>query len=75
MANSKTTSSWWPGFIAVSISVPPIADKHRQFLRVEEGVYENGAFKFLRIWDGDETDWGLNFGAEALLLRVSVATY
>jgi hypothetical protein len=54
---------------------PADADKHRQFLRVEEGVYENGVFKFLRIWNGDETDWGLNFGAEPLVLRVSVATY
>jgi hypothetical protein len=54
---------------------PADADKHRQFLRVEEGVYENGVFQFLRIWNGDETDWGLNFGAEPLVLRVSVATY
>ena len=49
--------------------------QHRQFLRVEEGTYENGVFKFLRIWNGDETDWGLSFGAEPLVLRVSVATY
>jgi hypothetical protein len=54
---------------------PADAVKHRQFLRVEEGVYENGVFKFLRIWNGDETDWGLNFGAEPVVLRVSVATY
>jgi Domain of unknown function (DUF5597)/Beta-galactosidase len=54
---------------------PADAEKHRQFLRVEEGAYENGVFKFLRIWNGDETDWGLNFGAEPLVLRVSVATY
>ena len=49
--------------------------KHRQFLRVEEGTYENGAFKFLRIWNGDETDYGLSFGAEPIVLRVSLATY
>ena len=54
---------------------PAEPDKHRQFLRVEEGTYENGAFKFLRIWNGDQTDWGLNFGSEPLVLRVSVATY
>jgi hypothetical protein len=48
---------------------------HRQFLRVEEGKYENGAFKFLRIWNGDETDYGLSFGAEPIVLRVSLATY
>ena len=49
--------------------------RHRQFLRVEEGTYENGVFKFLRIWNGDETDWGLNFSSEPVVLRVSVATY
>jgi hypothetical protein len=49
--------------------------QHRQFLRVEEGAYENGAFKFLRILNGDQTDWGLNFSSEPELLRVSVATY
>lgn len=54
---------------------PADAAKQRQFLRVEEGTYENGSFKFLRIWNGDETDWGLNFGAEPLVLRVSLATY
>ena len=54
---------------------PASAEQHRQFLRVEEGTYENGVFKFLRIWNGDETDWGLNFGAEPVVLRVSLATY
>jgi beta-galactosidase GanA len=48
---------------------------HRQFLRVEEGTYENGAFKFRRILNGDQTDWGLNFSSEPEVLRVSVATY
>jgi hypothetical protein len=49
--------------------------QHRQFLRVEEGVYENGAFKFLRFLNGDQTDWGLIFASEPEVLRVSVATY
>ena len=29
-----------------------------QYLKVEEGHYENGAFKLLRNRNGDETDWG-----------------
>ena len=49
--------------------------QHRQFLRVEEGAYENGAFKFQRILNGDQTDWGLNFSSQQEVLRVSVATY
>ena len=75
VAQLRTTSFWWPGSSAASISVPPTPDKRRQFLRVEEGIYENGVFKFLRIWNGDETDWGLNFGAEPMVLRVSLGVY
>jgi beta-galactosidase GanA len=55
--------------------LPVAAKKHRQFLRVEEGTYENGEFKFVRILNGDQTDWGLNFSSEPEVLRVSVATY
>ncbi len=54
---------------------PDGANRHRQFLKVEEGTYENGVFKIVRIWNGDETDWGLNFGGEPVVLRVSVAVY
>ena len=54
---------------------PVDAGRRRQFLRVEEGTYENGVFKFLRIWNGDETDWGINFGGEPVVLRVSLDTY
>ena len=49
--------------------------QHRQFIRVEEGAYENGAFKFLRILNGDQTDWGLAFSSAPEVLRVSLATY
>jgi len=48
---------------------------HRQFVRVEEGTYENGVFKFQRMWNGDETDWGLKFGGDPVVLRVTLATY
>ena len=54
---------------------PTTPDKRRQFVRVEEGTYENGVFKFLRVLNGDQTDGGLDFSSEPLVLRVSVATY
>jgi hypothetical protein len=54
---------------------PAEANKRRQFMRVDEGTYENGAFKFLRILNGDETDNGLNFRSEPVALRVSLGTY
>jgi hypothetical protein len=49
--------------------------KQRQFIRVEEGSYEKGSFKAARIWNGDQTDWGLNFTSVPQVLRVSLGTY
>ena len=63
------------GYYCTVDFAPAEANKHRQFLRVEEGTYENGVFKFIRIWNGDETDWGLNFHSEPTVLHVSLATY
>jgi len=54
---------------------PAAADKRRQFMRVEEGTYEGGAFKFTRILNGDETDYGLNLRGEPIALRVSLGVY
>jgi hypothetical protein len=54
---------------------PTAPDKRRQFLRVEEGTYENGVFQFLRVLNGDQTDGGMDFSSEPLVLRVSVASY
>jgi len=51
------------------------AAKQRQYLRVEEGSYDKGKFKPLRIWNGDQTDWGLNFTSAPQILRVTLATY
>jgi len=42
---------------------------------VEEGRYEGGVFRPARIWNGDETDWALNFGSAAQVLRVQLGTY
>jgi beta-galactosidase GanA len=47
----------------------------REYLRVEEGRYEDGVFRPIRIWNGDETDWGLNFSSAPQVLQVSLGTY
>lgn len=47
----------------------------RQFVRVEEGHYQDGAWQFERIWNGDQTDYGLNFTSVPQVLRVTLATY
>lgn len=44
--------------------------------RVEEGHYDSaGHWIFERVWNGDETDYGLNFTGEPSLLKVRLATY
>ncbi|MGH9582441.1 MAG: DUF5597 domain-containing protein, partial [Bryobacteraceae bacterium] len=48
---------------------------HRQFLRVLEGQYVNGVFKFERILNGDQTDYGLRFTSAPEVLHVSLSTY
>ncbi len=49
--------------------------KHREFVRVEEGTYIDGKWKFLRIWNGDQTDYGLNFTTTPQVLRVTLMAY
>jgi hypothetical protein len=49
--------------------------QHRQFLSVEQGTYENGVFKLLRSQNGDATDYGLRFGEDPIVLRVTLGTY
>jgi beta-galactosidase GanA len=49
--------------------------RQRQFMRVEEVKYDSGVFKPLRIWNGDQTDYGLNFTSEPQILRVRLGTY
>jgi hypothetical protein len=53
----------------------PASSSKREFLRVEEGTFENGEFRPIRIWNGDQTDWGLNFGTLPVALRVRVREY
>lgn len=46
-----------------------------QYLKVEEGVYDNGIFRPARILNGDETDWGgPAFGPEPTLIRITLNT-
>jgi Domain of unknown function (DUF5597)/Beta-galactosidase len=51
--------------------------KKRLFLRVEEGSYDAaGKWMTARIWNGDQTDYGLNLRAdEDVLLKVSLTTF
>jgi beta-galactosidase GanA len=43
--------------------------------RIEEGHFEGDKWVFERVWNGDQTDYGLNFTTLPQLLRVKLATY
>jgi hypothetical protein len=46
-------------------------------MKVEEGSYDPaGNWKMSRVWNGDQTDYGLNLKAdENVLLKVKLTTY
>ncbi len=45
-------------------------------VRVEEGYFdEDHNWIMERVWNGDQTDWGLNFDGKPHLLKVQMATY
>lgn len=58
----------------VDFQVNGKSGKQREYLRVEEGTYKQGIFKVLRLWNGDQTDWGLNFTHVPQVLRVTLGT-
>lgn len=45
---------------------------HSEFLRVEEGTYENGEWKASRLLNGDETDRGLQFHGTSEVVRIKM---
>lgn len=59
----------------VSFALPVHSGKQPQMLKVEEGHYEGTKWVPTRLWNGDETDYGLNFGDKGALLRVSMGSY
>jgi beta-galactosidase GanA len=45
-------------------------------MRVEEGSFgPGGEWVMTRVWNGDQTDYGLNFTATPVLLKVKMGTY
>jgi hypothetical protein len=52
----------------------PASGKAWQYLRAEEGQYENGAFQPRRILNGDQTDYGLIFAANPAVVKISLYT-
>ncbi len=45
------------------------------YLRVEQGRFEAGKWLFERVWNGDQTDYGLNLTDRPAVLRVKLGRY
>lgn len=53
----------------------PTHGEAAQLLRVEQGTFDGtGAWTTVRVWNGDQTDYGLNL-TDPTLLRVTLGTY
>ena len=75
------------GFCRVDFK--PASGGQREFRRVEEiggdATVESSSSRentrtsdpahFIRIWNGDETDWGLDFSSVPQIVRVSLGTF
>lgn len=48
---------------------------HSQVLTAEQGVYEGGQWKPIRLWNGDETDRGLCFYAKPTVVHVKMQRF
>ena len=49
--------------------------QHIQFSRVEEGTFDRGKWVLHHVWNGDQTDYGINLSAVPRTLKVTLATY
>lgn len=52
------------------VKFEPTKPDSGQMLRVEEGRFENGKWIFRRVWNGDQTDYGLNLVDRKQVLRI-----
>lgn len=46
-----------------------------QIMKVEEGVYERGTWKARRLLNGDECDFGVDFGDDGRIIHMRLGTY
>ncbi|GAA0533765.1 beta-galactosidase GanA [Rhizomicrobium palustre] len=58
----------------VTFSLAAKDSKEMVYQHVEEGHFEKGKWVFERVWNGDETDYGLNL-AQPRILRIKLQAY
>ncbi|SDA36854.1 DUF5597 domain-containing protein [Sphingomonas sp. NFR15] len=61
--------------VRVSFAPAPGSPANGIVVRVEEGRFENGRWLMSRIWNGDQTDYGLNFVNQPNVLKVTMGHY
>jgi hypothetical protein len=63
--------------VSVSFHLPGrLPGMRMQILAAEEGSYQDGVWKRVRLWNGDETDRGLQFQADdAAVVRVKLGRF
>jgi len=60
----------------VRLRVDDASGGNGMMLRVEEGHFDaQGNWVFERVWNGDQTDYGLNFTATPVWLKVTMGTW
>ena len=57
------------------VSFGSVKGERMMMARVEEGHFDNGKWVFDRLWNGDQTDYGLNLTTLPQVLKVKLATY
>ena len=61
--------------VRVSIASATGAPPNGIMVRTEEGRFENGRWTTTRVWNGDETDYGLNLVDRPQILKVTMGHY
>ena len=57
----------------VRVRMSPAEGSSGMLLRAEEGRYDaQGRWQMLRVWNGDQVDWGLNLPAEPVMLKLTM---
>ena len=54
---------------------PADPNQHAEYLHVENGHYQDGDWKTINWWNGDQTDFGLNLASSGNTVRVRLGTY
>lgn len=61
--------------VRLKIDPSSTGPKHPLMIRVEQGHFDRGNWVMDRLWNGDQTDYGLNFIDTPYLLKVTMGSY